>query len=354
MKILKSIERSAKKIFLSFAKSLIKSEPIDLREINHALIRRILIVHLDRKVGNIVLSTAMIEKTKKTFLNSDVDILIASPVKIIVDDNPYLNNIYELNHSDYIKNPFKLFSLKRFLINQQYDLAIESSNPSGTSSFNGFITYLTKAKYRVGFNGGNGALYTNIHIAPDNKDHYFISKQKLISIFSKDKSILLPKLFVNNPEQKKIRIELNSNFNIDKNKKIIGIWIGAHDIKKWDLNNFISIYYSILSHTSFIPILLFGVDEQNDFNNVKKNEFNTLLITELNKLKNIISNCSIFISGDTGPLHLAYALGVKTIGIFLQDNYGTYGYSVEGNNFIISPKETHNMINEVVAICKKL
>ena len=354
MKILKSIERTAKKIFLRFAKSLIKSEPVDIFTINPALIKQVLIVHLDRKVGNLILSTSMIELARNVFKNANIDILVSSTVKVLIDDNPHLKNIYEFNHSKFIKNPFKIFGLKNLLNRNKYEIAIESSNPTGTSSLNGFITYLSGAKYRVGFEGGSSNLFTNIRVTPNKSDHYYIAKQNLIKIFSKDADYLMPKLFVNNLEQKKIRIELNSNFNIDENKNFAGIWIGAHDIKKWDIKNFISIYNSILSHTSLIPILLFGVDEKNDFNNVKKNEFNTLLITELNGLKNIISNCSIFISGDTGPLHLAYALGIKTIGIFLQDNYDTYGYSVEGSNFIIFPKETHKMINEVVEICKKL
>jgi len=354
LKILKSIERKAKKIFLIFAKSLIKSEPVDVQKINPAHITKILIVHLDRKVGNLILSTSMIELSKKIFANAEIDILVASTVKVLVDDNPYLNNIYNFDHSSFIKNPFKLLGLKRILKSNNYNLAIESSNPTGTSSLNGFITYLSGAKYRIGFEGGSSALYTNIHITPNKTDQYYIAKQNLVKIFSKDIDYINPKLFVSVLDKQKVRSEIKSNLNIDEDKKVIGIWIGAHDIKKWDIKIFILIYNRVLTETSFIPILLFGVDEESDFNNVNREKINSLLFTELVKLKMFISTCDILISGDTGPLHLAYALGVKTIGIFLQNNYGTYGYSVEGTNFIITPKETNKMINEAVEICKKL
>ena len=79
---------------------------------------------------------------------------------------------------------------------------------------------------------------------------------------------------------------------------------------------------------------------------------NTRGFNEIINLKNIISCCEVFISGDTGPLHYAYALDVNTIGIFLQDNYSTYGYSSEGKNFIVKPGKTEDMIDEVIRICK--
>ena len=39
----------------------------------------------------------------------------------------------------------------------------------------------------------------------------------------------------------------------------------------------------------------------------------------------LVERCDLFISCDTGPMHLAVALDVSTVAIFLVDNYRRYG-----------------------------
>ena len=69
-------------------------------------------------------------------------------------------------------------------------------------------------------------------------------------------------------------------------------------------------------------------------------------IIDLNKLKSLISSCNIFVCGDTGPLHFSFALGIPTIGIFLQGNYEIYGYADGDKNFIIKPANTWEFVHK--------
>ena len=354
MKVLKSVERSGKKFLIRLIKIFIKQENFGASDLDTSKVDRIIIIHLDRKVGNLILSTPLIEATKKIFVNASIDILIARQVKVLLESNPYLSNIFEFNHIVYIKNPLKLFQLVSSLRKHNYNIAIESSNPSGTSFLNSFVTYLTKAKYRIGFTGGGGELFTNIHVAPNNKDHYYLSKQKLVNIFSSNIPTCRPKIFTNQKEVETFRQNIQRKFNLQSDKILIGIWIGARHYKKWDINNFISVYRSIIKETGYFPILLFGIEECNEFDNINQNEYNSIYFDDLGRLKNFISCCGYFICGDTGPLHYAYSLGIPTIGIFLQDNFNTYGYSDNKNNFIVKPNGTEMMVHEIVNICKSL
>ena len=352
MKVLKSAERFGKNILIRLVKIFIKQESFNLSDLDISKVDRIIIVHLDRKVGNLILTTPLLEATKKVFQNATVDILISSPVKVLIESNPFLTHVFEFNHSRFIRNPFRLFSLITSIRKNNYLVAIESSNPSGTSFLNGCITNLTKAKYRIGFSGGSGSLFTNIHITPNKADHYLLSKQKLVQVFTNQIFSLKPKIFVDKRDVENVKQNLVSRFNIEKSKKIIGIWIGARDNKKWDIENFYSIYQQIIKETSYFSILMFGIEEIKQFDKIDKTKFNALSFTDLNVLKNFISSCNIFISCDTGPLHYAYALDVNTIGIFLQDNFKTYGYNAEGKNYIIKPDETTKMIEEVLRVIK--
>ena len=46
----------------------------------------------------------------------------------------------------------------------------------------------------------------------------------------------------------------------------------------------------------------------------------------IQELWSFLNRCSVVISGDTGPLHLAAALGVPTLALFRVDNIWEYGH----------------------------
>jgi len=354
MSIGKSAERFGKKVLSFIFKIVIRSEEISPDKIIPDNIKRILIVHQDRRIGNFILSTPLIEASKKVFSNADIDILVGANIKVLAEDNPSLNSIYLFNHRGYINNPFKLFSLFSELRKNYYELTIESSNPAGTSFLNGWITYLTKAKYRVGFAGGSGAIFTNVHVTPDRAKHYHLMKQEIINTFSKVKYDLKPKIFADKRETELQKNTLKNKFNLKDSEKIIGIWIGARAKKKWSIDNFKTLYQKIQSEANLFPLLLFGIEEKIAFQLIDRNEYNSFRFDDLNRVKTFISSCNIFICGDSGPLHFSFALGVPTIGIFLQNNYETYGYADGDSNFIIKPEHPDEMIEEILKCVKKI
>jgi len=348
MSIGKSAERFGKKVLAFFFKIIIRTEDISPDKIIPENAKRILIVHQDRRIGNFILSTPLIEAAKKVFHHATIDILLAKNIKVLGEDNPSLDSIHIFDHISFIKNPFKFFKLISSLRKNNYDVVIESSNPAGTSFLNGGLTYLTRAKYRIGFTGGSGAIFTNIHVTPNRSKHYHLMKQELVNIFSKEKYKLKPKLFADEKEKKMQKHSLKNNFNLSESEKIIGLWIGARAKKKWNIENFKILYKKIKSETNLFPLLVFGLEEENYYQSINKTEYNSLKFDDLNKLKTFISASNIFICGDTGPLHFSFALGVPSIGIFLQDNYDTYGYEDGDNNFIIKPAQPDEMIEKIL------
>ena len=38
----------------------------------------------------------------------------------------------------------------------------------------------------------------------------------------------------------------------------------------------------------------------------------------------MVANCDLFVACDSGPVHVACALGVRTVAIFLQNNFGRW------------------------------
>lgn len=176
----------------------------------------------------------------------------------------------------------------------------------------------------------------------------------MLLAFSDDKVEFKPRIFIDEIKRNEYNRNLRSKLNIHSSKKIIGLWIGARGEKKWPLDNFIKLYQEIGKNINYSPLLLFGLEEENDYHGSKLQSEDKLLVIELNELKHIVSSLYCFICGDTGPLHLAFAAGVPAIGIFLKDNYNTYGYADGKFNFIIKHDSSENMINEILNCLEKI
>ena len=354
MKIGKFFEYYGKNILEFLAKIFIKNEQLSPSDINPNKIKKVLIIRQDRKVGNMILSTPLFECTHHLLPEAMIDIIVAKNLKVLCDDIPYLNSSYVFDHKIFIKNPVKFFRLIHKLRKNNYDLVIDSSNPDGSSFLNGLLTYLTKAPIRIGYASGKGSIFDNIHITPDHSKHYYYKQQELINFLSTDKIIFKPKIFSSEVDKNSTRKYLMEKSNFRTNSKIIGLWIGARHNKKWDIENFETLYNRIKSETAHSPILAFGIEETEEYKKFGNSNYRTIHLDDLKKLKSFISSCDIFICGDTGPLHFSFALSVSTIGVFLQNNYVTYGYADSDNNFIVKPAETDKMIEEIMDSIKKI
>ena len=354
MALLKSAEKFGKKALTFIFKIFVKQEKISFNKIDISKIDKVLIIRQDRRIGNLILTTPLIQKTKTVFPNADIDILIAKSNLILCEDNPHLNRIYPFDHTGFIYNPFRFLKLISTLRKNKYSVLIESSKPSSVSFLNGYLAYLTKSPIRIGFENGSGSIFTNFHVKPDLTRHYSEIQQDLVNFLSTEESYLQPHIFPNEIEAKKMRTLLNEKFNITEHGRIIGIWIGARGKKKWNIENFIKLFNRIKSETEYFPILVFGIEEGEDFAGINKEKYSAFRIIDLKNLKSFILSSDVFICGDTGPLHFSYALGTPTIGIFLEDSYERYGYTDGEKNLIVKPSNPETMIDEIIKSINKI
>jgi heptosyltransferase-3 len=62
-----------------------------------------------------------------------------------------------------------------------------------------------------------------------------------------------------------------------------------------------------------------------------------------------LAQCSLFVSCDSGPMHLACALGIRTIAIFLKKNFNRWGPPAERARIVFDPNGVS--VDAVEAAC---
>ncbi len=271
-------------------------------------IKNILLVKLCC-LGDIVFFTPVIENLRFNFPNAKITLLCSSWLKNIIQ---YINNIDEIifyegpYEKSLIKKTTSTISTVLKLRKNNYNLAIVGHR----NNFYGMFTKLCGIKYRLGYTGTKHLTHT----VDFNSEEHIVDKNiallNPLNIQITKRETVLKRL-------KSIE-EIKSLYKIPLDKKIIGVFPfgGVNpgtemNIKRWDLKNFYEVINSI-SKECFV-ILFEGREENEKIGKDFLVGENVVLKTMENDL---LSTCDVFLAGDTGPLHIAAAMGVNTVALF--------------------------------------
>ena len=151
---------------------------------------------------------------------------------------------------------------------------------------------------------------------------------------SKDNLVHSAKIFTENVTGEIVSTEPNLNIKsigeFDKNIKHVGLGISASGLtKRWDIENYIKLAQELKKKHKCKFYLAGGIK---DIDLIKKfkdsgvddkcESFEKLTIKETLP---IIKNCDLVVSNDTGFAHIACALKVKTLTLFMDSPVMTYG-----------------------------
>ena len=282
---------------------------------------RILIIRL-RFLGDVLLTTPLLKAIKIKFPKSYIAYLAENNYTEVLQGNPFLDEIFSVKRKASLSETFKLVKNLR---KNRFDLVIDLfGNPRSA-----IITYLTGAKIRVGFNYPfRRKLYNLIVKDSSGKDaiDVYLNVLKNLGVETSNKDTYME---VSGESE-----EFAENFfkinNIKKTDFIVGLNPGGSSFaKRWGINKYaglgnklmdkhnakilifegykeIGIAKEILEYMGTVPFS-FGKEGQSPL------IANNLTIKQLASL---IKRCSVFITNDAGPMHVAAAVSTPTIAIF--------------------------------------
>ena len=271
------------------------------------------------KIGDLVCTTPVFREIKKRFPSCFLAVLVISRAKGILQNNPRLDEIISINDYPGIAGKFKLFGKLR---KQNYDWAFAML----PDSFNNIIAFWSLVPNRATtthkYSGELAWLlsfFNNYRLeykrhAPLMKHYLDLLKFIGIESTSQEKEI-----FIRPEEEKKASDFLRVN-NLDGNRTLIGISLSASvQIKGWDEDKFAVLADKLAVEKNAKIIFVGSSDDQARVARVQEmmqnNSVNACGAFSLCELPALLKKLSLFISKDTGPLHIADALGVPVVDI---------------------------------------
>ncbi len=308
-------------------------------KINQSEIKKILCIK-PRGIGDVVLSTIVLDNLHNHFPNAKVDYLTEHFVKPALKYNSLVNKILTMQKTEF---PLKVaWRLRK----EKYDIIIDLwSNPRTAQ-----ITFFSGAKFKVGF-AYRGRKYAYNILGTSEKGEHHSAEHNLELLKPLGVNIISKKIHYYTGEVEKIIADEFFSENNLNNKLVFGIIpAGGWDSKRCDKSKWVEICKEAINDFNCKILVLWGPGDESDADFIKLNLSDDCLLapkSSLVQMAAIISKCNLVIANDSGPMHISAALSVPTLGIFGPTNPKSHGPYSPNSDFII--KEDLDCI-----ICNKL
>lgn len=279
----------------------------------------ILIIKL-RATGDVVLSTPVIENLKKYFPKARISFLTEEASADILRWNPFLDELIVLPRKHWEREGLwstwrDQVGFYRNLRRKRFDLVIDLfGNPRSA-----LLTWLTRASTRVGYAfRGRRYAYTTVVIPKQPTSHEVLFHLETLEAL--EIPIRTNRLMIGLPHAYKIQANRWLRENITGDRTVIGLNPGGGwAIKRWPPEYYGQLADSLIEEYGAAVLIFWGPGEEWIVDEVTRNMKNCPSIlpeVTLGELGAYLKCCRLLISNDSGPMHMASALKVPTIGIF--------------------------------------
>ncbi|KIC77256.1 hypothetical protein DB41_CO00250 [Neochlamydia sp. TUME1] len=284
-----------------------------------------IIVRMPNWIGDAVMATPLLTDLRRQWKEAKITVICQTPIDSVLQHHPDINSIYAFRRPKSWLNKFHHFEVIDFLQKGQYDLGLLLTN-----SFSSAWWFLKgKVQHRLGFADGFRSLLLNKAIPfPKNKEfqHQVITYKTLLGPLAIPVSSTPPQLYVSTQELQEAHHFLH-RCGIDLQKNIlVGINPGAAygSAKCWPPERFNKLTKKLLENPNVFVIYFGdsnGVSVVNQIcQDLPNRAINLAGRTSIRELIALLKCCSIFLTNDSGPMHIAAALGVRLLALFGSTN----------------------------------
>jgi ADP-heptose:LPS heptosyltransferase len=277
--------------------------------VDRSQIQRILVIKL-RAVGDVLLSTIVTKNLRLAFPNAQIDYLTEPPSVDVLVGNPFINHIH-------VHDRVKMTGIRlvRFIRLQRYDLVIDLFGNPRTA----FIVRLSGAKYRVGYRFRSRTYAYNIMANPQgdrvHNTQFNLDALEVMGVAIQDRNIYFQ--FTQDDEEYVDAFLADAGL---RGKLLIGVNTGGGwYTKRWGLDRFAELSDCLIEKYGASVLLTWGpgqLPEVEKIQSLMKRKSFIPPPTSLKQLGALLKRCTCVLSNDSGPMHIAAAVGTPVLGIY--------------------------------------
>jgi heptosyltransferase-2 len=280
-------------------------------------------------IGDVVLSTALLRALRTNYSGARISLLAKSYARdllansglvdeVITFDFPWTAFSGKLSPGKYVPKDF------RRLIGQlragDFDVSLDARRDIRSNA----ITYLAGARRRIGFDFGGGAhLLTDVLPSGAQNEHKVSDWLALLEPLGLRNQVSSPSLTVTEAEKAAARRRL-AMLGLSTERPIVGIHPGASNaVRRWNPAHFADVINMLIEERG-VQVLLFE-EREGDSSEITPRHWVRRIKSDLRAFMSVVTQCDLVLCSDSGPMHIANALGVPVTALFGPQRREWYG-----------------------------
>ena len=325
--ILKRIEQAGKRFLVSLLGLFLRQERLSRNDVDLGQIKKILVIRQDDRIGNLILTTPLLAALRRHFQQAQIWYLASKTFHALFSRSSLVDRILVAKKRQYIFHPISLVLFIRGIRKQRFDLAIDASDENNFSLNNSFLVYLSGARYRIGYQKPKSHLFLNLEIPPP-----------LVNKHASEMHLDLLRHLVGDFRSGGLKIELDpqkevvarkylKEKQVDQADFLVGMHVGGRGAKRWPADRFQELADWMTDCSGTKVIFFWGPEERRVVQKIRATGRSQIVsrLFDLPTLAALIATCNLFISPDTGAMHLSVAVGTPTLALFLDSDPVKFG-----------------------------
>ncbi len=281
-------------------------------------------------IGDVVLSTALLCALRANFPSARIALLAKSHARdllansglvdeVIPFDFPWTAFSGKFSPSKYVPKEFQ--ALMRQLRVRDFDVSLDARRDIRSN----VITYFAGARRRIGYDFGGGAhLLTDVLPSGTQNEHKVSDWLALLKPLGVGNHRgFTPSLTVTEAEKANARRRI-AMLGLSTERPIVGIHPGAsHAFRRWNADKFAAVIDSLVQEQG-VQVIIFE-EKEGDSSEITPHNCVRRIKTDLRCFMALVTQCDLLLCSDSGPMHIANALGVPVTALFGPQRREWYG-----------------------------
>jgi len=309
-------------------------------------VKRIVVVDL-LYLGDLLFAHPFFEGLRELFPEARIDLVANSNFSEIMRANPNINHVYSYNKNWTVIRSYKF--AKKLKMNK-YDLGVNIHGNWRTA----LLLKLISADKSIGYGGKGRGLFLDEKVENNTSSHMvelyldFFNQMQQSQLL--ETNFELQKLNFDSEKNSVPVLRVDEAYNQSAERKLDNIGLkdefivlntgGSWKTKRWPEEYFAETADQ-LAERGFNVLFVGGPSDKERVSYIinkvenKNKIFNLTGKTTLLELAAVLKRASLVVSGDTGPVHVAAAVGTNTLAIFGPSDEEKYAPRGRGKNILI-------------------
>jgi ADP-heptose:LPS heptosyltransferase len=288
-----------------------------------AQISRVLVIRVDERVGNVLLTSPLFSALARAFPAARIDALIAASKRALVEPSVH---VIAFERKSFFVRPWAFVRAMLALRRERYDVAIDASHWHEFSASSAMLLAWTRAPIRIAHDRGSASRYANALVPPPSGGSEIAAKLALLAPLGVEAREKMSTALGAGTEGSRKMARWRDEALAEK--ALVGLAPGARKIDHRADPALFSALGLEAARLGAVPVVLWGPGEEPLAEEVAKACGGVLAPpTDLDELAALIRMCRAVVTNDTGPMHLSVACGAPTIAMFTQADHERWGHA---------------------------